>query len=499
MKKKPKLLFWINGFLLHFLLAYYLKSKLDAEFYGLIDINSKPKKFFQEQNLLNFKKSWYYFDNVIPNSDYIDIEYLSKFEEKYQINLWKLAINERIFYRFNRFYKFKTNEILSILEQECKLFEKILDNVNPDFFLTYEPPLHHSKLFYDLCVKKGVKVLGMHIPRVGGKSIICSNSETFDFPSNLNGIDSKNRSFMELRKYRESFNYTKTMNTYISRRGTQFSDKIKALTDYIYNSDSNNTKTNYYYFGRKKSKVVFDAINFLIRKKIRESFIENNLEKNVDLNQKFIYFPLSLDEEFNLLHNAPFYTNQIEIIRHVAKSLPVGYTLYVKEHPGEVIRGWRKISDYKQILEIPNVHLIHPSFSSEKLLETCSLVFTIRSTSSFDAAFFGKPAITLGDVPYSLIPSIHHLEKINDLPNLIKSSLTETLSPEFLDKYLVLIEKNSFDFNMLEFENKRNNFFFSGGILSDVDIPISKMKKFIEENEQTFNQLANEYIKKMGL
>ena len=46
-----------------------------------------------------------------------------------------------------------------------------------------------------------------------------------------------------------------------------------------------------------------------------------------------------------------FYTNQIEIIRHIAKSLPIGYKLCVKEHPAMNTRGWRSVSDYKEIMD----------------------------------------------------------------------------------------------------------------------------------------------------
>ncbi len=496
-KSKPKVLFWVDMFFLHFCIANQLQKEIDSDFFAIIDVPNNPKKFFLEQKIVNFKKSWFYHNHIHLPSKKIDIEYLSSFEKKYDIDLWKLAINERLFYRFNRFYKFKTNEILSILEQECKLFEKILDDVKPDYFLTYDPPLHHSKLLYDLCRKKGIKVLGMYIPRVGGRCVIATDG-SMDLPENLNGITGKNRTFEELRTYRESFNYTKNVNNYISGRGNKTSNKIKALFDYILKSDSNNTKTHYSYFGRSKSKVIIDTVNFLIKRKIRYSFIEKNLQKQVDLNKKFIYFPLSVDEEFNLLHYAPFYTNQIEVIRHVAKSLPIDYTLYVKEHPAEIIRGWRTISDYKEILDIPNTHLIHPSYSSEKLCKNCSLIFTIRGTPAFDAIFYQKSSITLGDVPYSLIPSIHRLNSIEELPKLIKSSIKEHITSEYLDKYLSLIEQNSFDFDMLEFENQRDRFFYSGGILSDVSITPDKMEDFLKNNDQTFKLIADEYIKKMS-
>ena len=88
-----------------------------------------------------------------------DLKYLSDFEKKYDINLWELAINERIFYRFNRIYNFSSNEILSILEHECKLFNEILTKINPDFLIMYESTLHQHELLYRMCKKIGTKIL----------------------------------------------------------------------------------------------------------------------------------------------------------------------------------------------------------------------------------------------------------------------------------------------------------------------------------------------------
>ena len=95
---KKKILFWINGFMLHFELAYYLQQQIDDEFYAIIDINNNPKKMFLKQKLVNFKKTWYFHDNVKKTIKSPDLKYIANFEKKYQINLWKLAINERHFY-----------------------------------------------------------------------------------------------------------------------------------------------------------------------------------------------------------------------------------------------------------------------------------------------------------------------------------------------------------------------------------------------------------------
>ena len=120
-----KTLFWVSGAVTTFCLAYYLQKKTDSNFYAIIDTYDNPRVFFENQNLVKFKKTWFYHD-CFQNMDKPDLKYLSNFEKKYDLNLWELAINERIFYRFNPIYNFSSDEILSILEHESKLFDKII-------------------------------------------------------------------------------------------------------------------------------------------------------------------------------------------------------------------------------------------------------------------------------------------------------------------------------------------------------------------------------------
>ena len=147
---KPKLLFWIDQGLLHFGLAKFIQENLDCEIYSIFEVTEKVKKFFQNQKIVNFEKKWFYHDYLQNIDTKPDLDYVSKIEKQYGINLWKLAINERLFYRFNNFYNFKENEILSILEKECRFFENILE-IKPDFVIGERPQMHHSQLFYEIC------------------------------------------------------------------------------------------------------------------------------------------------------------------------------------------------------------------------------------------------------------------------------------------------------------------------------------------------------------
>jgi hypothetical protein len=240
-----------------------------------------------------------------------------------------------------------------------------------------------------------------------------------------------------------------------------------------------------------------DSIKFSLKKKYRYSFINKKLLTKIDFSERFVYFPLALDEERNLLIATPFYTNQIEIIRHIAKSLPIGYKLYVKEHPSEAIRGWRSISDYEELMNIPNVYLIHPSVSSEGLYENCSLVITVGGTAGLDATFYGKPSIIFADLGYAILPSVHRIKTLDELPSAIRLSLGKKVDPADLDKYLVFLEKQSFEFDLSGFTSKYHNHFYYGGHLVDVEIPVEKMESFLKENKTELEQITEEHIKKI--
>ena len=488
------ILFWINGALTTFCLAHYLQKKTDSNFFAIIDSYDKPKVFFQNQNLVKFKKTWFYHD-CFQNMDKPDLKYLSDFEKKYNLNLWELAINERIFYRFNPIYKFSSDEILSIVQHECKFFEKILSEIKPDYLIMRESSLHQEELLYRMCKKIGIKLLILNLPNIS-RCIISENPRKLDLDIKLDTIDSLNKNFNELLEYRKSFaNYSTIKKSVNQFKGSNL-ELFKSMLKFLINKNTH-IKTRYTHRGRTKFKVLKDEIQKKLKRKFRYFFINNNLEKKIDSSEKFVYFPLAVDEERNLLIATPNYTNQIEVIRNIVKSLPVGYKLYIKENPSQKIRYWRSISEYQEIMNIPNVLLFHPSVLPELLLEKSSLVISINGTSGFDAAFYATPSIIFSDLGYSILPSVSRLTSIHELPKLILESLEKTITSKPLEQYLKFLYDNSFDFNLMDFENKYNDFFYYNGHYFDVFILESKMKIFLEDNKISLNSLASEYKKRL--
>ena len=56
-----KIILWIDVAPLEFCIAHYFQKNNDYEMSAIIDITNKPKKFFQEQKLVNFKKILFIF------------------------------------------------------------------------------------------------------------------------------------------------------------------------------------------------------------------------------------------------------------------------------------------------------------------------------------------------------------------------------------------------------------------------------------------------------
>lgn len=492
-----KIIFWVDGNPFTFILANSIQKKFDCELYAIIDITDKPKKFFLEQKFVNFKKVWFFHDHIHPKKS-VSIDFLKSFEMKYGLNLWQLAQNERLFNFYNKYYDFSTSEILSILDGECRLYKQIFEEIHPDFFITKETALHHQHLFYELCKKNNTKVLMLNQSKFGYKCIISQELHKLDFVDSFDSVNSSNRTLSELQDYLKSFNMSKQLIDHKNSFLASKKEKFKAAIDYLLFSNNSNIKNNFAYYGRSKLRVLIKEIVFSSKKWYRGKFINSNLQKTIPKNRNFIYFTLHQEPERTLLIGSPYYTNQLETINHISKSLPIGYTLIVKEHPTQSIRGWHEINFYKKVLKLPNVIFLHPSVSSEKLLQKCSIVISVNGTTGFEAVFYGKPSIVFTDLGYSILPSVFVLKNISELHLIIQKALKTKISSDDLDKYVNLLENHSFDFDYFKFITDYQNYFYFGGHLIDVEIPILKMQKFIEEKESLFDKLSDEYIKKMN-
>ena len=494
---KKRILYWFGADFTQYATAYYLQNRIESDSYSIIDITQKPKKFFQEQKLVKLKNMWFLHDHLTSTEQEPDYNYLKRVEEKYGLNLWKVALNERQFYGFFDFHKFSQKEILLILEKELKLFEKILEEVNPDVFITKESTRHSLEIFCEICRSKNIKVLALSSTKIGFRSMITNGITEFENIENKETEKIKN--WEDAEKYLKSYDAKKYIGKYIKEHGKSKKKFATAALEYMLKNENENIKTHYNYFGRTKFRVALFMLKSNLKKMYRNKFINKNLMKLIPKEIKTAYFPLGVDMERNLLISAPFFTNQIEIIRHIAKSLPPDMTLVVKETPAQVSREWRPTSYYKEIQNIPNVILMHPNFPSEEIMKQAEIVFTVNGSSGIEALFFKKPSVVFSDTIYSYLPSVCRIKSPEDLPNKIREALKTEINLEEIKNYVHNLENNSFEFDWLGFSAEfKNKFYFEGGLV-DVDISINDMEDFLKNNKNNLEILVSEYLKKINI
>ncbi len=494
---KDKILIYQDYTLVNFGLSKKFQEKYDCELFAIFDVTDNMNKFFQKQKIVNYDKSWFLYDHIKKNHS-PDLEYLSQFEKKYGIELWKLAYNDRIFYNYNTFYNFSENEVLSILEQQCKFFENIIETIKPNFVIFPITNSGRMEIFYQLCLKLGIKILMLNASRLGGRVYINEKAEKIDYSENETHENVKNRSINDLRNL---LNKTHSFDIATKFKATFLQSKkmaLKAGIQFFLFSKNSNLKTHYTYYGRYKIRIFFNTIIWSLRKRYRLFLINKNLTRTIN-DEKFIFFPLITEPERSLNIAAPFHTNLIELVTHIVKSLPIGYKLYVKDHIGMNTRDWRPFSFYKQIMNLPNVKMIHHSVHPKDILPKCSLVITIGGTAGFEAAFYEKPTITFTDTLYSTLKSVSILNNFEELPQLIQKKLSEKFDLNDLNNHVSFLEKNSFNFDWSEFENLAHHLFFYDGFLSDVEINDIQMNELLIQFSGQLEILFEENVKKIKL
>ena len=489
---KNKILFLLDMEWLHFGIAKFIIDALPCESFAIIDIDYNSKHFYKNQKIIRFQKYWFYRDFLQNGVKTPDLEFLKKMEKKYKINLWKIALSERFFYQYNPYHIFSAIEVQAILQNEIQLFDEVLERIKPDYLVTKLTDSHQSDLLLSMCRAKGIRILMMASTRLHNRYAIFDEYDKFDTEVSGN-INDKKRSIEELKNIVDKHSKSKALKSTYTKTESPIT-RTKKYLKYLKLLDS--TTTDYYaHLGKNRFSVISQWMFF--KRWYRRKFIDKKFLSNPEIKKPFVYFPLHVEPERQLLMVAPFFDDQLEIIRNIARSLPIDYRLIVKEHWMMEPRGWRDKSYYEQILKIPNVDLVHPSFDGEVLMKHSSLVVTISGTSGFEATFYNKPVITFADNSYSTLPSVYRIRAIEELPEIIRSVINEKVDFSALDSHVRIIEQNSFEIDLRQLGiDFKNHFGLNvNTIKSEIDIP--KMEKFLEEHKNEFSKIAEEHVKKI--
>lgn len=153
----------------------------------------------------------------------------------------------------------------------------------------------------------------------------------------------------------------------------------------------------------------------------------------VDLNRKFIYFGLHVQPELTTNALGGRYVNQFLAIQLIARSLPDGVMLYVKEHPNMLKArdpSGRFREFYAMISELKNVAMVSPKLDTFDLIQKSLAVATITGTLGWEAVFQGKPALVFGNAFYKYCPGVFPVATVEEMKQALQKVLNWDVTPE---------------------------------------------------------------------
>jgi hypothetical protein len=164
---------------------------------------------------------------------------------------------------------------------------------------------------------------------------------------------------------------------------------------------------------------------------VRGAYADRRYLTDVASGRPYVFYPLHYEPEATTLIHGSYFEDQLTVVKNLARSLPAGWELVVKEH--FYMRGQRRLSFYRELRSVPNLRLLPFAVPTNELIINAQVVSVISSTAGLEAALIGKPVLMFGDYPWDYAPTVHRAEAPASLPAQIKSLAAEPLGPDHPD------------------------------------------------------------------
>ena len=390
------------------------------------------KKGFNKSNILNL-----YFDGEIIKKNHRSASY---YEEFLETKMNTIVSMDRTLRRKTRFY---IKNYLTFLLNKLDIF---FLSVKPKIIFI-EPTWTHELLICKFAKKYNVSIVApVKDKLLPDRFIAFKNENHFEFykTSNFQNAHHLSRKAFDLVFNDKPIQYFKRFN----KRNKFDLQKIPKLYRLVKISILNSRNPN---IQNSLHSDIYVKIKSIIRS-YTQLFLFNFKKLN-QISKKYILITLHVQPEASIDVVGSKYSNQIEFIRKIAHTTPNHFTLLIKEHSHAI--GNRKSSFYSDLLEIPNVELLHPNENARKAIRNSSLVISNTGTSSFEAGILNIPSITSTEMFfYKLMIKKEFNPYEESISDLLKNKKTK--NKNFIFKYLEDIYIGSFSGNCGDFQTDSN-------------------------------------------
>lgn len=330
-----------------------------------------------------------------------DLEYLRLMEEGAPVPLTRMIVAER-----HMLAGRTMSEVLRLAEAIFRRFDAALDEFAPEWILAEDVSCLTSYIIYTLAKRKGIPIFILGYGRIPYHLAIYDSHEHkwADLDNAFESIQRDGFSNGELEE--TTAMYQELMGSKERPGDLEPKAGFRALSRYDVRRAVDGAKR--YVKDRDNptlvapQKMVADRARRLVRDRIaraRDAFSTPSIDR------PYVIFPLHYEPEASTLVRAPYYMNQSALVEDIAKSLPTGVVLYVKEHP--VARGRRRPGYYEHLQSLFNVEVIAPWEDSWTLVKNAAAVAVITSTMGWESLLCGRPTIVFGHAFYNSFPLVY--------------------------------------------------------------------------------------------
>lgn len=371
--------------------------------------------------------------------------------------IWRMLYSDRFLISYNQ------KDALSIGYQHIKFFEYVFEKELPNYICDEAISTYGSYVAYEVGQKYNVRFLGAIIDRTAPFNRFFA----FDNPGQISYkmIEAyKNNLFTDeaiqmAKAFYKDFTSREIKPAYMEKDKVPHFDYKCLFAPFSYAKRKLDCRKKQ--FSRATHYVEYkrpwnDRIYMHFERWLR-FVLAKNYYQEPDYSDNYYLFPLHFQPEATTLVCAEKYEKQIIAIDHIAKSIPFGSVLYVKEH--YACLGHRHLDFYKQLSKYPNVKLITPFESIHKLIRNSKAVIVLTSTTGFEALLHKKKVFVLGSVFYQFSDNVTTLRDVYDEHEKLLDVSVDDSEEEvirFLSAYYTAIKEGNIMYGSKGWDSESN-------------------------------------------
>jgi len=384
---------------------------------------------------LKFLKEWEITDITDKKLDNV---FLNKVEEEFgEPFLWDTLVMDRRVYngiltKYKQDYKprFTHTEMLLLLQRGFRSVLEFIEDIKPDVIIGGFTPVTFVGYIFYLCAKaRGIKYINLNPTKI--LNYVTFSEEIYrefphveeDYKKYLTGNGDDDLFLEKAKGYLES-KVRKYEGVIVSPAEFPYRKWLMRLlrwplviANYYLKKRYQDNQQRGYHWG-----YFYKNIYNPVKDKAAQRFLPYYPVEKLS-RETYAYYPLHVEPEIAISIFGKEYLNQIELIRNIARSIPVSWKLVVKDHPAGV--GRRNIGYYTNLLEIPNVVLANHYIESKHIIEKAKIIFTVSGFSGFEAILKRRPVVTFRKTFYDILPDcmIQNVQSLQVLPLVVKRLL----------------------------------------------------------------------------